>query len=55
MRERWRDEQRDEGKETVIISLSEKYKVQGEVRTTQITPLCCAVSLPHTHEQQLMP
>lgn len=27
MRERWRDEQGEEGKETVIISLSEKYKV----------------------------
>lgn len=61
MRERWRDEQREEGKETVIISLSEKSKVQGEVRTMQITPLCFAVrnteysSLLHIHVQQLIP
>lgn len=61
MRERWRDEQREEGKERVIISLSEKSKVQGEVRTMQITPLCFAVrnteygSLLHIHIQQLIP
>lgn len=60
MRERWRDEQREEGKKTVIISLSEKYKVQGEVKTMQITPLCFAVrdteySSPlHIHVQQLI-
>lgn len=61
MRERWRDEQREEGKETVIISLSEKYKVQGEVSAVQITPLCFAVinteyvSLLHIHVQRLFP
>lgn len=61
MRERWRDERREEGKETVIISLSEKYKVQGEVRSVQITPLCAAVtntkcgSLLHIHVQKLIP
>lgn len=43
MRERWRDEQSEGGKETVMISLSKKYKVQGEVSTMQITPLCFAV------------
>lgn len=61
MRQRWRDEQREEGKETVILSLSEKSKVRGEVRTVQITPLCFAVrsaeynSLLHNHVRQLIP
>lgn len=61
MRERWKDEQREKGKEIVIISLSEKYKVQGEVRIVQITPLCFAVrnteysSLLHNHVQRLIP
>lgn len=60
MKERWRDEQREEGKETVIISLSEKCKVQGEMSAMQITSLCFAVrnteyvSLLHIHVQQLL-
>lgn len=61
MRERWKDEQRDEGKETVIIFLAEQYKVQVEVRTAEITPLCFTVgiteygSLLHIHVEQLIP
>lgn len=60
MRERWRDEQREEGKETVITPLSQKYKVQGEMRTMQITPRYFAVrnaeySVLHIHVQQLIP
>lgn len=61
MRERWGDERREEGKEKVIISLSEKSKVRGEVRTVQITALCAAVtntkcsSLLHIHVQKLIP
>lgn len=57
MRERWRDE----GNQAVTISRSEPYKVQGELRTLQITTLCDAVRITecssplHIHVPQLIP
>lgn len=46
MKERWKDAQREKGKETVIITLSEQNRVQGEARILQITALCSAVGNP---------
>lgn len=51
MREMWKDEQRKKGKEIVILFLSEKHKVQGEVTTAQRPSLCFGKHMLALHIQ----